>query len=241
MFLDHGAAANLGNLVGDGLIHWAISTGRGIEFIELLAGRGADLRARNSEGLTPFQQASRLGHTAVVKFLLRRDAGDDLSVKEQFIVAPAILTNATRVLAMSTINRMLRARERMQQLFAESEGTEGARGTQFLSQVNRVEREGILLLNAMRWIYMALGAFAAASLVTLLGAVAEQFGNEILMGIVVGAGLLLGFTGVTGLVGGCVNLFHATQLSLANIREEAALIRARQEHQKNASGNQNAG
>ena len=53
------------------------------------------------------------------------------------------------------------------------------------------------------------------------------------MRIVVGVGLLLGFVGVAGLIGGCVNLFHATQLSLANIREEAAAIRARQEQLKN--------
>jgi hypothetical protein len=33
---------------------------------------------------------------------------------------------------------------------------------------------------------------------------------------------------VSGLIGGCLNLLHATQLSLMNIREEAELIRARQ-------------
>jgi hypothetical protein len=49
--------------------------------------------------------------------------------------------------------------------------------------------------------------------------------------VVIGAGLLLGFGGVARLVGGCANLFHATQLSLVNIREEAALIRARHEGQ----------
>jgi uncharacterized protein DUF2721 len=154
-----------------------------------------------------------------------------------FIVAPAILTNATSVLAMSTINRMLRTRERMQQLFAESEDAKQLHGTRLVEQVNRVERQAVLLLSAMRWIYVSLGAFAAASLVTLLGGVSGQLGNEILVGIVVGTGLLLGVLGVAGLVGGCVNLFHATQLSLMNIREEAALIRARQEQQKNSPEN----
>ena len=157
-----------------------------------------------------------------------------------FIVAPAILTNATSVLAMSTINRMLRTRERMQQLYARSEDSTKFRGAAFVEQVNRVEKQAIHLLSALRWIYTALGAFAAASLVTLLGAVAGQLGNELFMGIVVGAGLLLGVLGVAGLVGGCLNLLHATQLSLMNIREEAALIRARQEQQKNSSGNQSA-
>ena len=43
-----------------------------------------------------------------------------------------------------------------------------------------------------------------------------------------GLGLVLGFGGVGGLLFGSVSLFQATQLSLINIREEAALIRERQ-------------
>ena len=143
-----------------------------------------------------------------------------------FIAAPAILTNATSVLAMSTINRMLRARERMHQLYAESQET-ADHDAAFIEQVNRAEAQGIFLVHAMGWIYVALGAFAAASLVTLLGAVAGQFGNPLLMHIVIGLGLTMGILGVAGLIGGCVNLFRATQLSLLNIRQEAALIRAR--------------
>jgi uncharacterized membrane protein len=153
-----------------------------------------------------------------------------------FIVAPAILTNATSVLAMSTINRLLRTRDRMHELFRESENAAKPHGEKFIGQVARVEHQAALLLTALRWIYAALGAFAAAVLVTLLGALAGQMGGEILMRIVVAAGLMFGFVGVTGLVGGCVNLFHATQLSLINIREEAALIRARQEPPKGGGG-----
>jgi hypothetical protein len=71
------------------LIHWAISNGRGVKFLELLAERGADLRSRNSEGLTPFQQAARLGHTGAIRFFLRRKANDKLNSKERFIAACA--------------------------------------------------------------------------------------------------------------------------------------------------------
>jgi hypothetical protein len=149
-----------------------------------------------------------------------------------FIAAPAILTNATSVLAMSTINRMLRTRDRMHELYRESEDTSKLLGEKFIEQVNRVERQAAMLLSAMRWIYTALGAFVSASLVTLVGAVAGQLGSEILMRVVIGMGLLLGIVGVTGLVGGCVNLFHTTQLSLMNIRDEAEAIRARQ-HKRN--------
>lgn len=145
-----------------------------------------------------------------------------------FIAAPAILTNATSVLAMSTINRMLRARDRMHELFKESENTSKLLGDKFIEQVNRVERQAAMLLSAMRWVYTALGAFVLTTLMTLAGAVAGQFGSQTLMRAIIGAGLLLGVVGVTGLVGGCVNLFHTTQLSLMNIHDEAEAIRARQ-------------
>jgi hypothetical protein len=117
----------------------------------------------------------------------------------------------------------------MNELYAESENATSSKDSEtLLRQVNRVERQGALLLGALRWIYSALSAFAAAALVTLLGAVFGHFGNVVLVQVVVSLGLLLGVVGVTGLIGGCVNLTRATQLSLANISEEAALIRARQ-------------
>ena len=150
-----------------------------------------------------------------------------------FIAAPALLTNASCLLALSTINRLLRTRESMRELLKESERETRPRGEKFLGHVNRVEQQASLLLRALHFIYVALGAFVAATLVTLLGAVAEQAVGEWAMRAVVGFGLLLGIVGVTGLVGGCVNLFHATQISLVNIREEAETIRARQEQLKN--------
>ena len=96
-----------------------------------------------------------------------------------------------------------------------------------------MERQAIVLLQALRCIYVGLGAFVSATLVTLLGAVAGQLGNELALRLVVGAGLVLGIVGVAGVVGGCANLLQATQLSIINIREEAASIRTRQEHLKN--------
>lgn len=147
-----------------------------------------------------------------------------------FIAAPAVLTNATSVLAMSTINRMLRTRERMHDLLAVSEaGVKSAEEAQrLLGQVNRVERQASLLLRALHSIYVALGAFAAASLVTLLGAVLEHWAGVGWFRILAGVALILGFTGVGGLVLGCGNLVRVTRLSLENIREEAGLIREKQ-------------
>ena len=145
-----------------------------------------------------------------------------------FIVAPALLTNSSSVLAMSTINRMLRTRDRMRELFAKSQAATEPEAAWFLQQVNRVEQQAILLLRALHSIYVALGAFAGATLVTLLGATLAALQGDLLFRLLAGSGLALGFVGVSGLIFGSVKLFQATQLSLISIREEAALIRERQ-------------
>ncbi len=60
-----------------------------------------------------------------------------------FIAAPAILTNATSVLAMSTINRMLRTRDRMHELLKESANPANLQDTKFVERTNRVEQQAI--------------------------------------------------------------------------------------------------
>jgi len=145
-----------------------------------------------------------------------------------FIAAPAVLTNAASVLAMSTINRMLRTRDRMQELLDQSE-KRARHPDRLLSQVNRVEKQASHLLSALHAIYVALAAFAAASLVTLLGAALGNWEGAIAFRVMAGCGLFLGFVGVAGLVSGCWNLLKATRLSLANIRDEAEAIRQQQE------------
>src|SRR6266542_3409485 len=147
-----------------------------------------------------------------------------------FIAAPALLTNASSVLALSTINRMLRTRDRMHELFARSEAdpqseTERAR---LIRQVDRVEKQAALLLRALHSIYVALAAFACATLVTLLGAGLLSFVGPGEIRFFAGLGIALGFVGVGGLVVGCLNLFRATYLSVLNIRDEAGAIRLRQ-------------
>jgi hypothetical protein len=145
------------------------------------------------------------------------------------IVAPAMLTNASCVLAMSTINRMLRTRERMRELLHDSENAD--RPTDEVEragrQVDRVERQATLLMGALASIYVALGSFALATLVSLLGAAFVSVAGQVLFRILATVGFILGVVGVTGLVFGCARLFHATQLSLVNIREEAEVIRRR--------------
>ena len=144
------------------------------------------------------------------------------------IVAPAMLTNASCVLAMSTINRMLKSRDRMRDLLKDSEAPKasGAEAEREERQVARVEKQATLLMGALAAVYVALGSFAMATLVSLLGAGLVTTGGVVLR-IVAGVGFALGMVGVTGLVIGCARLFRATQLSMLNIHEEAEAIRQR--------------
>jgi hypothetical protein len=97
-----------------------------------------------------------------------------------------------------------------------------------MGQVDRVEKQGVLLLSGLRAIYVALGAFAGATLVTLLGAALFSLQQALWFHLLAGLGLLLGFVGVGGLIFGTANLFRATQLSVISIKQEAELIRERQ-------------
>ena len=146
-----------------------------------------------------------------------------------FIAAPALLTNATSVLAMSTTTRMLRTRDSMGQLLRRSEGHNltGEAADQMVAQVNRTEKQAGLLLGALAAIYFALGAFSGATLVTLVGAAMVEFGFKPWPAYL---GVGLGAFGVVCLIVGSVRLFRATQLSITNIHEEAKLIRTRYAH-----------
>jgi uncharacterized membrane protein len=138
-----------------------------------------------------------------------------------FVVAPALLTNASSVLAMSTVNRMIRAHDRMHGFFAKSEA--GQLSDFLLAQVDRVEKQAALLLRALHSIYVALAAFACATLVTLLGAALLSVAAPTWIRLFAGLGVGLGFVGIGGLVVGCLNLFRATYLSVLNIHDEAGV------------------
>lgn len=146
------------------------------------------------------------------------------------IAAPAILTNACSVLAMSTSNRFLRASERLRAIaqILEQPQTSGEFAELLTRQVGRLERQAVLLLNALRGAYVALASFAVASLVSILGSgISSSLAAYWAYPFVVIA-MIVGFIGAGSLVIACVYLYQATRLSVLNISEEAALIRRRE-------------
>lgn len=147
-----------------------------------------------------------------------------------FIVAPAILTNASSVLAMSTSNRLARAVDRARELSKQLEAEQGIPSPETsrrLAELSAAEQRALLLLGALRSFYTALGGFAFATLVSLLGAVLVPMGAGITLRVMEVVAVLAGMVAVGALVNGSVVLIRETRIAVQVLRERAARIRAR--------------
>jgi hypothetical protein len=153
------------------------------------------------------------------------------------IAAPAVLTNASSVLALGTSNRFARAIDRARALAAEFDGGKVAPEFEEMRarQLDRAERRSILLTRAMASFYLAVGCFASASLVSLLGAGLTAEGLALPSRIMQFIAVAVGVVGVSGIVHGCWLLLHETQLAILNLQEEAELVRAKRRERLAAS------
>ena len=144
------------------------------------------------------------------------------------IVAPAVLTNASSVLALNTANRFGRVVDRSRQLVDEME--RGRDDTEMdeirVRQVQRLRRRAGLLLHAQTCFYAALGSFVAAALVSVVGA---ALAAEHTIGYRVAAvgGFTVGAGAVSSLFVGCTLLVRETRLALQSVSEETELLEAR--------------
>lgn len=147
------------------------------------------------------------------------------------IAAPAVLTNSASVLVMSTTNRFLRASERMRALAVRVEEKKLTPALRALArkQVDRTERQAVLLLSALRAAYTAIGSFASASLISILGAGLASTSLNVGFHAMAALALAVGVVGASALVVACARLLAATRLSMLNMSEEAALIRRHEE------------
>jgi len=145
------------------------------------------------------------------------------------IGAPAILTNAASLLALSTSNRFLRAGERLRAMVEKVEkATTVEDKKMWIVHMDRIERQAMLLLVGLRYIYAALGSFVLTSLVSIFGAALASHQAHPWDNLMMVMALIIGMIGAGAIVMGCISLFRATRLSLINIREEAAHVRKRE-------------
>ena len=143
------------------------------------------------------------------------------------IAAPAVFTNASSVLALGTSNRLARVVDRTRFIARElhSSTTHDEVTELWVSQLGRLEKRGSLLVRAMSFFYGAIGAFAAASLVSILGAILGSSSYRLSFEAVAGIGFVAGTIGFIGLSVGCVLLVRETRLALQAMSDEAELAK----------------
>ncbi len=89
-----------------------------------------------------------------------------------FIVAPAVLTNASALLAMSTSNRFARAVDRARDLAKQidrGKDLPDSEMSRLTGELTLAETRALLLMRALRSFYVSLATFALVALVSLLG------------------------------------------------------------------------
>ena len=148
------------------------------------------------------------------------------------MVAPAILTNASSVLIMSTSNRLARAVDRARDISKQLEAAKdfgSPEAQRRLAELTAVERRALMLLRGLRSFYVALGAFAIATLASLLGAVLAPLEVEISVQAFEIAGVLAGLIAVGALVHGSVLLTRETRIAVQILTDRAAQVMARAE------------
>jgi hypothetical protein len=143
------------------------------------------------------------------------------------IVAPAILTNACSVLAMSTSNRLARAVDRARELSREVElETDGPERARHLRDLSVTETRALILMRVLRSFYLALAGFALATLVSLIGALLTSTGPFV-VGIFEVLAISAGGVAVAALMQGSVLLMRETRMAVRILQERAAMARAK--------------
>ncbi len=139
------------------------------------------------------------------------------------VAAPAVLTNACSVLALGTANRIARVVDRTRFINSEIMGLpcDSPKRTRWIAELEILKTRSGMLVKALRTIYAALGFFATAALVTVVGAALAYY-HQPAFEVAAVAALLSGVLAVGGLVFGCSLLVRETRLALDQIGTEVA-------------------
>jgi uncharacterized protein DUF2721 len=139
------------------------------------------------------------------------------------VAGPAVLTNACSVLALGTSNRLARVVDRTRVVARQmGDHAPGSHEYETLArQRSRLAVRSHLLLRALRAIYAALGGFASAALLMVVGSALALFDPGRAYEVVARVGLVVGICAVVGLVYGCGQMVRETRLAVQNLEEEA--------------------
>lgn len=141
------------------------------------------------------------------------------------IAAPAVLTNACSVMALGTSNRLARTVDRARQLTTELEQHKDPRLPSALAtshELAAAQRRMLMLIRAMRAFYTAVGGFAVAALISLLGAVFTPLVTAWIAKLIEIVAVCIGTVAVGALAKGALLLVKETRVAVRVMEERAA-------------------
>jgi hypothetical protein len=159
-----------------------------------------------------------------------------------FIVAPAVLTNASTVMGLQTSNRFARSIDRLRALVVLLEGKEEQDDPETRlrwRQVEYGERRTLMLVRALTAFYLAVGLFAATSFVSLVGATFYILKYEMLRDIFLAIALACGCVGIGGLLVGSATLVLETRQTHHILSLETSFLREQRLKRKSSLSSNN--
>ena len=160
-------------------------------------------------------KTGRIGQRGRDKMLLTTDPFSILTV----VVAPAVLTNASSVLALGTNNRLARVADRVHVATSQlAQLDPGSRDYQFYAaQLPDLQTRAQLLLGALRCFYSGLGLFASSAIISIAGSIVVYYGRPAAFVIAAGIGVVCGASAVIAMVCGSVFMIRETQLAVKGL------------------------
>jgi hypothetical protein len=146
------------------------------------------------------------------------NAADPFSILT-VVVAPAVLTNASSVLALGTNNRLARVADRSHAVTAQLGGSRDREAA--VAELAALQTRAQLLLRALRCFYLGLGLFASSALISIAGSIVVYYGWPSAFQIAAGIGVVSGASAVIALVCGCVLMIRETQLAVKGLAYDA--------------------
>ncbi len=141
------------------------------------------------------------------------------------IAAPAVLTNACSVMALGTSNRLARTVDRARQLTTELEQHTDPLLPLALAtsrELAATQQRTLMLIRAMRAFYTAVGGFAIAALISLLGAVFTPLATAWAAKVIEIVAVCIGTIAVGELAKGALLLVQETRVAVRVMEERAA-------------------
>ena len=139
-----------------------------------------------------------------------------------YVSGPALLTNSTALLLLSTSNRFGRAIDRARDLVTYLEGPEGPRGKEAAAHELVLSQKRVrLIAQAMSRFYLATGVFAMATMTSIAGAVLNDYLWAITFNGIIAFAAASGIAGFVALVSGAISLVLESRLAVRSLKDEA--------------------